>query len=438
MRKIWILTKREFLTSVRTKSFLIGLIIAPLLMGGSFIVIKLTEDKVDVKDKKIAVIDHSGILAEDLIKIAEERNEEYVFDKESGEKIRPAYIFIIIAPDSNDLLKQKYELSEKVRRKELHAFVEIGPKVLHPGENPDDFKISYYAENAMMDDTRSWVSRSINNRLRMLRVEELNLGDEATSDLFFWIDANGMGLVELDEATGAIADAKSSTLADAFAVPYILMMLMFMMVMMFTIPLLSAVMEEKGERIAEVLLGTVTPTQFMAGKLIGSILVSLIGSSVYIVGGIVFATQAGFAENVPYHIIPWFFIFMVLEIVMVGAVMIGLGAASNNAKDAQSLQFPAMLPVLLPMFVMFPILRNPVSALATALSLIPPFTPMLMIVRQATPVEIPAWQPYVGLVGVILFTLLSIWIGGRIFRTCILMQGTPPKFSNLIRWTLKG
>lgn len=438
MRKIWILTKREFLTSIRTKSFIIGLIIAPLLMGGSIIVIKLSEDKIDLDDKKIAVIDHTGVMTDDLIKLAEERNSEYVFDKETGEKIRPAYFFFDVEPDTTDLLKQKYHLSEKVRKKELHAFVEIGPEVIHPGENYEKFMISYYAENAMIDDTRSWVSRTINNHLRELRVKELNLGAVKTRDLFYWIDAEGKGLVSLDEETGVVTDAKSSSLADALAVPYIFMMLMFMMVMMFTVPLLSAVMEEKGERIAEVLLGTVTPTQFMVGKLLGSILVSLIGSSVYFIGGAILATQAGFADSIPYQLLPWFFVYMILMIIMVGSIMIGLGAACNNAKDAQSLQFPAMLPVILPMFVMFPVLKNPVSGFSTVLSLFPPFTPMLMIVRQATPVAIPMWQPYVGLAGVILFTMLMIWFGGRIFRTCILMQGTAPKLSNIIRWTIKG
>ncbi len=438
MRKIWILTKREFITSIRTKSFLIGLIIAPILMGGSFIVIKLSEDKVDLTDKNFAVIDHSGIMGEALIQIAEERNEEYMFDKESGEKIRPAYLFENIVPDTNDLLGQKLQLSERIRNKDLHAFVEIGTDILHPGEDSENFRITYYAENSMIDDMRGWVGRAINNHVRQLRVEELNLGDEATNDLFFWINIDGMGLLSMDDETGDVTDARSGSLAESLAIPYIFMMLMFMMVMMFTVPLLSAVMEEKSERIAEVLLGSVSPTQFMVGKLFGSILVSLIGSSVYVIGGAILATQAGFAESIPYHLLPWFFVFMILEIIMVGSIMIGLGAACNNAKDAQSLQFPAMLPVLLPMFVMFPILKDPISGFSTVLSLIPPFTPMLMLVRQATPVTIPAWQPYVGLLGVLAFTALAIWIGGRIFRTCILMQGTPPKISNIVRWTLKG
>lgn len=438
MRKILILTKREFLTSVRTKSFLIGLIIAPILMGGSFFVIKIFEDKVDVKDKMIAVIDHSGIMTEALISIADERNTNYIYDPESGEQIRPAYYFENILPDTVNPQQQKLELSERVRNKDLHAFVEIGPQILHPGDDYNNHRITYYSENSMMDDIRNWVSRNINNHIRRQRVAELNLDSSVSDELFYWINVEGMGLVSRDAETGGVQDAKKSNLADALAVPYILMMIMFMMVMMFTVPLLSSVMEEKTERIAEVLLGSVTPFQFMMGKLLGSLCVSLIGSSVYLIGGAWVATKMGYADSIPYHLFPWFFAFLVLNIFMVGSIMTALGAASNNSKDAQSLQFPAMLPVLIPMFVMFPLLKDPLSSFSTIISLIPPFTPMLMIVRQATPVSIPVWQPIVGLAGVLIFTFFTIWVGGRLFRTCILMQGKPPRFSSLVRWAVKG
>ena len=72
------------------------------------------------------------------------------------------------------------------------------------------------------------------------------------------------------------------------------------------------------------------------------------------------------------------------------------------------------------------------------LSLFPPFTPMLMIVRMASPVSIPVWQPIAGLIGIIAFTILSVWAGARIFRTGILMQGQKPTLANLVKYALKG
>jgi ABC-2 type transport system permease protein len=136
--------------------------------------------------------------------------------------------------------------------------------------------------------------------------------------------------------------------------------------------------------------------------------------------------------------IPWFFTFLVLEIVMVGSMLAALGSACNDPKDAQNLTFPAMFPVFFPMFVFMPILMEPTSAFATWLSLVPPFTPMLMVIRKAAPAGIPAWQPWVGLVGVLLFTAFAVWAGGRIFRVGILMQGGPPKLSKILKWSIRG
>ena len=78
------------------------------------------------------------------------------------------------------------------------------------------------------------------------------------------------------------------------------------------------------------------------------------------------------------------------------------------------------------------------SAFATGMSFIPPFTPMLMLLRLSTPGGIPAWQPWVGLVGVLLCTILAVWAGGRIFRFGILMQGQPPKIGRILHWAIKG
>ncbi|MBU1065696.1 hypothetical protein KJ762_13785 [bacterium] len=72
------------------------------------------------------------------------------------------------------------------------------------------------------------------------------------------------------------------------------------------------------------------------------------------------------------------------------------------------------------------------------MSLIPPFTPTLMLLRLTAPAGIPNWQPWVGLIGIILFTLLIVWLSGRIFRVPIMMQGTPPKLKNILRWAIRG
>jgi len=438
MRKILILTLREYRTSVRTKSFIIGLLLAPVLMGGSMIVFMLLKDKVDINDKKIAIIDHSGIMADTLVKTAEYRNSHEIFDPETGEKVRSAYILEIIESDSASLFETKIKLSDRVRSKDLHAFIEIGPGIVHPADDPEKARIIYYSEHAFMDDVINWFTWPINNRVRQIRIDELDLDEEAVGDLFHYNYPERMGLINVDRKTGDVQDAQHTNELQTFLIPYIMVLLMFLMVMMSAVPLLTAVMEEKIERIAEVLLGSVTPFQFMMGKILGSISVSMTVSAVYVIAGIVAAKQMNVGDMIPYHVLPWFFVYLILFVIMVGSAMAALGSACNDNKDAQSLQFPAMIPVILPLFIMVPIIQNPAGSMATTLSLIPPFTPTLMIIRLATPVTIPIWQPVAGLVGVILFTLFSVWAGGRIFRTLILMQGVKPKLGNLVKLVLRG
>ena len=438
MRKIFVLAKREYNSAVRTKGFIIGLLLAPVFMGGSFIAFALMKDKVDLSDKHIAVIDHSGLMKEYLTQAVEDRDKNEIYNKETGEQIKPAYYLEFVNPDTADIFQQKLNLSDKVRSKKMHAFIEIGPDILHPGDDPVKSGIRYYSENSALDAVRDWFAGSINNKIRQLRIKELNLSDKSVEGLFNWINLEGLGLISVDKKTGAVKDARQIGVAETIIVPYIMVILMFMMLMMGAIPLLTAVMEEKMNRIAEVLLGSVTPFEFMMGKIIGSIAVSLTAAAVYIIGAVVTVGQLGLSGMVPFHIIPWFFVFLILNIIMVGSGMAALGSACNDNKDAQALQFPAMIPIIIPLFIMMPIIQEPLSHFSTTLSLLPPFTPMLMLLRMSTPVSIPVWQPIAGLIGVILFTLFSVWAGGRIFRTCILMQGQKPKLGNLVRYVLKG
>jgi len=438
MRKIFILARREYRTAVRTKSFIIGLLLAPVFMGGSLIAFALLKDKVDLTEKHIAVIDHSGIMADYLLQAVEERNKTEIFDPEKKEQVKPVYQLEIIHPDTAEMQQLRIDLSERVRNKQLHAFIEIGPEIIHPGDNPEKSRIKYYSENSAMDAVRDWFSWPINNRIRQLRVEELDLKEEAMKDLFNWINLDGLGLITVDRKTGDVQDARQISIGETIIVPYIIVFLMFMMVMMSAIPLLTAVMEEKMNRIAEVLLGSVTPFQFMMGKILGSIAVSLTASAVYVIGGIITARYLNVGNMIPYDVLPWFFTYLILNIIMVGSGMAALGSACNDNKDASALQFPAMIPMILPLFVMMPVIQEPLSSFSTGLSLFPPFTPMLMLLRLATPVTIPVWQPLAGLAGVIIFSVLSVWAGGRIFRTCILMQGQKPKFVNLVRYVVRG
>ena len=438
MRKILRLARREYSAAVRTKGFIIGLVLAPILMSGGFIAFKISEAKVDTSDKKLVVIDHSGVIADAIMAASKTRDTNEVYDKDSGKKVKPSYPVDIIAPDTGDPLKQRLELSDMIRNNEIHAFLEIGASVVHPSDDPQNAGISYHAKNAMIDELRGWVGYPINSTLRKLRLSDAGIEDGQVKDLFNWIRVDGLGLVTRDEETGEVKDAKRSGGMEAIGVPIFLMMLMYMMIIMGSQPLLSSVVEEKTQRIAEVMLGSINPFGFMIGKVMGGVGMALTASSVYLVGGIISVIYMDLLDTVPYNLLPWFFTFLILAMFMYGSIFTAIGSACNDMKDVQALALPAMMPIIFAMFLIGPVMKAPTGSFATWVSLMPPFTPLLMTFRMGIPGGVPLWQPIAGVGLVLATTIGAVWTGGRIFRVGILMQGTTPKLRTMLRWAIRG
>jgi ABC-2 type transport system permease protein len=247
-----------------------------------------------------------------------------------------------------------------------------------------------------------------------------------------------LNLVSIDPQTGQIKPAERSSEIAAMLVPMGLMMLMFMVVMVGAPPLLQSVMEEKMQRIAEVLLGSVGPFELMLGKLIGMVGVSLTIVTVYLLGAYFGARRTGYLELIPFHLAGWFIVYQTLAVVMFGSVFISIGAAVSDARDAQSMVTPAMLLLVSPMFVWLIVAREPTSTLATALSLFPPATPMLMVLRAAAAPNLPLWQPVLGIVLTLVTTLLFVFAAGRIFRVGLLIQGKGARLGDMVRWVISG
>ncbi len=439
MRKIWIVARREYLAAVKTKGFLIGLIIAPLMMSGGIIAIATLRDQVDTKDKKIAIVDHTGKVADALLAGAAERKAREVYDETNKKKkINPAYLLEKINPETGSADRQYLALSDRVRQGDLHAFLVIGPEVFHPVKDKPEGNVSYHAKNPGLDDIRRWLGNPVNDQIRRVRLAEVGIDATQVKDLFQWRPIDGMGLVELNPKDGTIRKAEPRGELTAIGLPMAVMFLSFLLLMMGASPLLNAVMEEKNQRIAEVVLGSLRPFEWMMGKVAGAIGVSLTGMAVYLSLGFSALSNMGTALDVPTFLVPWILVYLVLNICMFGSIMASLGSLCNDIKDAQNLTLPGILPAIIPMFIWLPVVKQPLSTFATVASLIPFFTPILMPLRMSTMESIPAWQPWVGLAGVIAATLGVVWVGARIFRIGILAQGKIPSFPELVRWIARG
>jgi ABC-2 type transport system permease protein len=438
MRKVLLIALRDYNAAVRTKGFIIGLVVMPILLGGGLIGVKLMESQRDIRDKRIAIVDHSGTIAQAVAQAAERRNTAELRDTRTGKQVRPAYLIEIVLPDEKDPSRQRLELSERVRAHSLTAFVEMGKDAVDPARSGKTSPISYHAENPAMDDARRWLEQPINDRIRQLRLAAAGLSVEKVSQITRWVWLEPLSLVEVDETTGKIKGGARRGAWEAIGVPYAVMLLMFIFMMTAATPLINTILEEKMNRVAEVLLGSVSPFQLMMGKLLGGVAVSLTTVLVYVGGGIAAAHYMSASSSIPYRVLPWLLVYGIGAALMYGAIFIAFGATCNDLRESQTLLMPVWMLVVAPMFIFLPVVKEPASSLALWSSFFPPFTPMLMLLRQTTPGGIPAWQPWVGLAGVIGFTVLCVWAAGRIFRVGILMQGKPPRLTEILKWAARG
>jgi ABC-2 type transport system permease protein len=246
------------------------------------------------------------------------------------------------------------------------------------------------------------------------------------------------GLSEIDRQTGAIAEAKDENPAVSILAPAALMILMFMLLLVGSTPAMQGVVEEKMQRIAEMVLGSIRPFELMIGKLLGLMGVSLTLSALYLGAAYWAAEHYEVADLVSPALIAWFVVFLVVAVIMYGSLFIAVGAACSDIRDTQTMLWPVMLVAMLPLFVWINVAREPTSTFSTAVSFFPFATPMLMLLRVAVPPGIGWLQPTLGLLVMLATTVLCVYVAGRIFRVGILMQGKGASLRDLTRWIVRG
>ena len=439
MNKSFVRALREYRDAARSKSFVITLVAMPVLMIGSIIVQVLLKDKVDTTDKTFAMVDRTGQF-EDAFKAAVAfYNQAMVFAGEGDErlKVKPEFILEFIDPGSiGEPPESTLKLSDRVRNKEISGFIEIDAGVVNSAV---DAQVNYHSLTSVDNAFRRFASEVVNETIQRIRSEKEGIDQEVIQRVVQPVEVNDMSLVERDVETGGISTPQDSNPVVDIILPMGLMMLIFMAVMVGATPLMQAVMEEKQARISEVLLGSIQPFQLMVGKLAGNVAVSLTTVGVYIAGG--FCTLQYLDQS---HIFPslqiiiWLLVFQSLAVLMFGALFISIGAAVNDMREAQSAMMPVMMLAMAPMFVWLNVIREPESTFSTAISLFPPATPMLMLLRLAAPGSIPLWQPFLGCGLVILTTILFIYAAGKIFRMGILMQGEAASFRRMLSWVIRS
>jgi ABC-2 type transport system permease protein len=464
MRKVLLIAAREYKAAVRTKAFLVSLLLMPLLMVGTSAIQYVTRKQLDTEDKRFAVIDRTpgSSLYPLLLKRAEQRNQNQLRDEETDEKTKAAFILEKIEPSADDpaaVEEQRLELSNRVLNGEYFGFIEIGPgiaqlweisQLFNPKSPPRDRAyLRYQTNHPTYQAFRAWADLYVQLSIRDKLIENLQrylpflkLGGPGGGDIdlskFRPLTLETFGLSKRDPKTGAIKDPEMVQQIASLLVPAGFVGLMLMVVMLGSTPAMQGIVEEKMQRIAEVMLGSVRPFQLMLGKLVGLMGVSLTIALVYLGGAYWAAVHYGFADQFSVGILAWYLVFQVLALLMYGSLFLAIGAAATDMKETQTLVLPVVLVCCLPLYTITTIIEDPNGKLAVGASFFPFTTPMLMMARLAVPPGIGWLQPLLGVLIVLATTLFCVYAAGRIFRVGILMPGKGARFTDLARWVIHG
>ena len=498
MRKILTIAWREYQAMVATRAFMIGMAMMPVLMLGGAWLPRLLQGMEEAEDRRIAVIDRTGRLFQPLKLAAEHRTRLLKADRKAPDEIsdEPSGDVIPVSLVLNDSEssetaaggmsafqpgmtqrnpeerkarealgleeihryvleevsagtfgdEERLALSEKIRKGELYAFVEIPEDILEAElpdlsviTSPEQLQlptVTWIAEDAALSDAKRWADMSLNQIIRIQRLAS-TVSPLVLPTVMLELErkavVQGSGLYFRD-ASGQITSEEKPNEFASLMLPVGIMMLMFMVIMMSAQPMLESVLEEKTLRIAEVLLGAANANQLMTGKLIGNVAGSLTVFGVYSIGGIVAAVCNGYSDSIPYSILPWFIVYQLLAVLLFSSVFMAIAASVSQLREAQSLLMPVWMVIMLPLFVWFNVVREPNSTLATVMSFFPPSTPMMMTLRMATGATIPVWQTIASFVLMIAGTTVGILAAARIYRVGMLRQGKTPRMTEILGW----
>lgn len=439
------IAQSEFLRLARSKAFIIGILLMPILVGIMTLFSKYTNEHIDLEDRHVAVVDNTGVLYAPLDDASKEFNAASVKD---GVRKGPNFLLERVDPAGRSLDEIKLELSNRIRKHDLFAFVIVPPGVLDTPEartkvrddkqkakdKPDPAKtIQYHTETVSYDALPDWLERTLGDAIAKERLKRAGMDADLAARLSAQTEFSTYGLVAR-APDGKVSEAPKVDVLAVIGPPAFFLVLMFMAVMTSAQHLLSAIIEEKMSRIIEVLLGSVSPFELLMGKLIGVSTVAILLVLVYFAGATFFVFQSGRWDLLNPALMAWFVVFLICAALMFGAIFLALGSACATISDAQSLLQPAMMLMLLGYLGSFIALRAPDSPLTVALSFFPTMTPFTMMVRMAVPPGVPLWQVVLSVAILISATGFVVWAASRVFRIGVLMQGKAPNLPELMRW----
>lgn len=438
MNNLWLIIRREYLTRVTRRSFILATLLTPLAIGLFFVVVSLIFQYDSDDSKRIAVIDQGNIFEG---KIKDENNLFFKFVKTDLEVIKDNfdemdYNGILLIPSLDDLLKK-------------------------------DFRVFYYSDEKLTLDIEPIIVSRIRERVRDYKIDQLQIDRQQLDALNTRIELEPKPIKAAPEETTKMAGK------IAAAIGFFMGIIMYMTVFIYGMMVMRSVMEEKTSRIVEVMISSVKPFQLMLGKIIGVGAVGLTQLAIWAiliplivtVAGLFFgadpdamppSTTAAGAEIDPeeaeamlslviqelsqqnwWAILPLFILYFLGGYFMYSALFAAVGSAmGDDLGEGQALTIPITIPVLLAFYIMMVSVQAPNSSLAIWSSIFPLFSPIVMPAR--IPFDPPIWQVLLSLLLLVATALALVWLSGRIYRVGILMYGKKVGLKELGKWMFRG
>jgi ABC-2 type transport system permease protein len=435
--RIALIVRREFLERVRTKTFILSTILVPVLLGGVMFAPALLSRLSPDKPLKLAVVDETGILYDALDRnLSSDEEDDFIVQRNKSTRTEHRVRRYELeeagpgGPAGEDLLASLAVRVEEERSEEdrLDAYLVIPADLM--GE--EGAEVLYYGRTVSnLNDLRR-IRRGLTEVLIAHRLAAEGVDPAKAREL-----TRG---VEID--TVKISEGKQSRrgVGEELIVIMVYTMFIYANILFYGSALTRSLIEEKMNRIAEVLLSSVTPFQLMAGKIVGIGAVGLAqffiwtaaAMGFYAFRGLSPQTQEIFSAIEP-ATLGYFVLFFVLGYFLYSTLFCIVGAMSTSEQEAQNAQMPVVMGVVVAFVLGISLIGNPTNTLTVAVSHFPYFSPIVMFMRiQAlTP---PAWEIALNVVAILAFIAGGAWVAGRVFRVGVLMTGKKATIPEIVRW----
>lgn len=423
MRKIQLIIAREFMERVRKKSFVIATLLTPILTVGLMVAPTLFMFYGTSDQKQVVVVDRSGLVADKLTPTS-----EVMFVNQSHLSKREA---CSIYGEESGMFGVLYIGSDVEQRDSVQLITNASSSVM--------------IEDVIRQQLNSIVERE---KLRAHNIENL---DEILASV-----ATNIELATYEnDGTGEEASMESTSSGISYALGLILGMMLYMLLILYGQMVLTSVVEEKSNRVIDVMVTSSTPFQIMMGKILGIALVAvtqiaiwallviaaskflvpvLFGDNIAATNDMMLASIMGTLTDTGYlaMLFGCLLLFVVGGFLLYAALYAAAGSAVDSVQEGQQYNTIIMMPIILSIFVMMSVFNDPNSPLAFWASMIPFTSPIVMIAR--IPFGIPIWEVVVSLIVLYVTFIVVTWLAARIFRIGIFMHGKRPSWHELWQW----